>query len=619
VSNEFKDVLRERVEGLLRARLDAVDSAVAEFRTEVDAAFERVRDASSAASKVSLDGQELLPITAEITAQIGQAAAESSRLSGDLALLRDSVVDIDSQQTQADVLNALVSRAASFAPRVVLFVVKGEAAIAWAARGFDDEIGDAAVRGLSVALGADTLLGAVLSAGKTFLGEPGERRDNAVLLDRLGSTSPERIAGIPLRVRGKTVGILYADSYDTSVGSISIEALELLVHSAGIIVELASLRQRIAEPSGRLVAPPGAPAGEIGGAAAAGEDGDAGVEEAAAPDVASDVEPAEDATAEATESAPTPEPLAEPEDAGDAFAIESAPDESVRDEAAPETGAEEDDATALYGAEIAPTGFDAVAHDEAAELAAVENSGVGLPPTAEAPIGSAPIAPESEPSDDFEVVESASAEEPEAYVEIELPPVEPEGWAEPEPVSDEAPFTIGAGEPDYFGSVQAEESAPFSIDEVAAEASEPAAEVLETEPETIASSAPAEALDDDEMPTEQWSGAPLEPATHPRSAPPEAGELSPEEEKMHSDARRFARLLVSEIKLYNEQQVSEGRQQNDLYDRLKDDIDRSRQMYDKRVAAQVADRFDYFYDELVNTLGEGEPGKLGPDCPGPTV
>jgi hypothetical protein len=121
------------------------------------------------------------------------------------------------------------------------------------------------------------------------------------------------------------------------------------------------------------------------------------------------------------------------------------------------------------------------------------------------------------------------------------------------------------------------------------------------------------------MPTEQWSGAPLEPATHPRSAPPEAGELSPEEEKMHSDARRFARLLVSEIKLYNEQQVSEGRQQNDLYDRLKDDIDRSRQMYDKRVAAQVADRFDYFYDELVNTLGEGEPGKLGPDCPGPTV
>ena len=76
---------------------------------------------------------------------------------------------------------------------------------------------------------------------------------------------------------------------------------------------------------------------------------------------------------------------------------------------------------------------------------------------------------------------------------------------------------------------------------------------------------------------------------------------------------------MSEIKLYNEQAVAEGRMNNDLYERLKDDIDRSRQMYDKRVAAVVADRFDYFFDELMNTLAEGEPVKLGPDCPGPMV
>jgi hypothetical protein len=55
-----------------------------------------------------------------------------------------------------------------------------------------------------------------------------------------------------------------------------------------------------------------------------------------------------------------------------------------------------------------------------------------------------------------------------------------------------------------------------------------------------------------------------------------------EEEKAHNDARRFARLLVSEIKLYNEQKVAEGRRGGDLYDRLKEDIDRSRQMYEKR-------------------------------------
>jgi hypothetical protein len=97
-----------------------------------------------------------------------------------------------------------------------------------------------------------------------------------------------------------------------------------------------------------------------------------------------------------------------------------------------------------------------------------------------------------------------------------------------------------------------------------------------------------------------------------------AAEMS-EEEKAHNDARRFARLLVSEIKLYNEQKVAEGRRNHDLYDRLKEDIDRSRQMYEKRVTSNVAAKFDYFYDELVNTLAEGDAARLGSDHPGPSV
>jgi hypothetical protein len=101
--------------------------------------------------------------------------------------------------------------------------------------------------------------------------------------------------------------------------------------------------------------------------------------------------------------------------------------------------------------------------------------------------------------------------------------------------------------------------------------------------------------------------------------PPARSAALDEEEKLHNDARRFARLLVSEIKLYNEQKVAEGRRNNDLYDRLKEDIDRSRQMYEKRVTPTVAARFDYFYDELVNTLAEGDPVKLGSDHPGPSV
>jgi hypothetical protein len=92
-----------------------------------------------------------------------------------------------------------------------------------------------------------------------------------------------------------------------------------------------------------------------------------------------------------------------------------------------------------------------------------------------------------------------------------------------------------------------------------------------------------------------------------------------EERRFHTDARRFARLLVSEIKLYKESQVNEGRSRNDLYDRLRDDIERSREMYDKRVKPEVAQRYDYFHHELVNTLAEGDAAKLGNSYPGTTV
>jgi hypothetical protein len=96
-------------------------------------------------------------------------------------------------------------------------------------------------------------------------------------------------------------------------------------------------------------------------------------------------------------------------------------------------------------------------------------------------------------------------------------------------------------------------------------------------------------------------------------------EVGEEERRLHNDARRFARLLVSEIKLYNEPKVKEGRSRNDIYDRLREDIDRSRQMYDKRVAPPVAARHDYFHQELVNTLAEGDPAKLGEGYPGAIV
>jgi hypothetical protein len=104
----------------------------------------------------------------------------------------------------------------------------------------------------------------------------------------------------------------------------------------------------------------------------------------------------------------------------------------------------------------------------------------------------------------------------------------------------------------------------------------------------------------------------------PRTEPQEVRPI-PEEEKLHAEAKRFARLLVSEIKLYNEKHVIEGRSNRDLYLRLKRDIDRSREMYEKRVSPIVSRKIDYFHDEIIRILGDNDPSTLGSDYPGPRV
>src|SRR6185503_5333396 len=48
----------------------------------------------------------------------------------------------------------------------------------------------------------------------------------------------------------------------------------------------------------------------------------------------------------------------------------------------------------------------------------------------------------------------------------------------------------------------------------------------------------------------------------------------------HLDARRYARFLIADIKLYKPAKVADGRRRADLYDRLKDEIERSRALYE---------------------------------------
>src|SRR5262249_57255257 len=90
-----------------------------------------------------------------------------------------------------------------------------------------------------------------------------------------------------------------------------------------------------------------------------------------------------------------------------------------------------------------------------------------------------------------------------------------------------------------------------------------------------------------------------------RSDPAQAAAAADEAEE-HVSAQRYARLLVSEIKLYHEAAVIEGRRDRALATRLGGEIARARVMYEERVPSHIRQRADHFHVELVRKIADGE-------------
>ncbi len=96
---------------------------------------------------------------------------------------------------------------------------------------------------------------------------------------------------------------------------------------------------------------------------------------------------------------------------------------------------------------------------------------------------------------------------------------------------------------------------------------------------------------------------------------PGIGNLSAEEQELHTKAQRFAKLLVDEIKLYNQSKVAEGKQNRDLYRVLREDIEKSRATYDKRYGGTPVAPARYFDSEVVRILADNDRSLMGSDFP----
>ena len=128
-------------------------------------------------------------------------------------------------------------------------------------------------------------------------------------------------------------------------------------------------------------------------------------------------------------------------------------------------------------------------------------------------------------------------------------------------------------------------------------------------PKHVVGSAPAEPEPVAEV--VEVAAARARTAAAPAAATDPLAGLSAEDAELHRKAQRFARLLVDEIKLYNQAKVAEGRRNKDLYDRLKEDIEKSRGTFQKRYGSTVAASADYFQHELLRSLAEDDISIMG--------
>lgn len=635
-SEELEQSLRAEFESYLKGVFAEMREETAEFQKKIEAEFEsqkaRIDESFKAfserfGSEHAFDEAFTEAVTehlrlardegAQISARAFAEAEEMEKATNpevNFTEIKEAINDISSKDSQSSILKSLIHHASNYTPRGAFFIIKNEHFVGWKVFGKEGTTGEEAIREIHFPISADSILGKAVTSLSTVEGSYGSFSDDSAFLEALEFGSPDRMYAIPLTARGRGVAVLYAD-YGHEGITLNTDALESLVKVAGMTVELLASSKTL-----RTVSETPAVYGHIEStdlnptvdysreefeSAISAAESETEVEtetefksEAEVAEVEEVTESAEEPVE--SESFERPSVFTEPMPFGESAVSSFEPAEEVYD-VQPELADETETAT-----DEESGGFDFQPADETPGFATFEEDKIDEVVTS----GEFDV---ERVSDEFESVsEAETVTETEAETDThEAPPVFTPGFDIPEsPVTDAAM---------RFDSHDEAEPAPF-------EEAKFETDKFET--------APFDQQVDSFSPVDNGQSVDFSPAVEVETAStgftPARSRLSDrnvdlpievaeDERRLHNDARRFARLLVSEIKLYNEKKVQEGREASDIYERLREAIDRSREMYDKRVQPAVAAKFDYFHYEVVNALGEGDEKRLGRNYPGSTV
>ena len=72
------------------------------------------------------------------------------------------------------------------------------------------------------------------------------------------------------------------------------------------------------------------------------------------------------------------------------------------------------------------------------------------------------------------------------------------------------------------------------------------------------------------------------------------------------EAKRIARLIISEIKLYNQEKIAKARNKREVLELLRNDLIRGKQHYNTRIASKLPMGPDYFMESVKDILLTGK-------------
>lgn len=542
------------------ARINTAKELDANFKDTVIEHLRLARDEGATITAKAFAEAEEMERQMAVSGQSAAAAIPTPTEAG-LGFLRNATSEISRQTSQATVLQTLIDHAGRFAPRGAFFIVRNGQFVGWRGFGQESQAEDETVREISLSVDSDSILGEAVRSLSAVESSSETFGDNSSFLEPLGFSKPEKMFALPLVARGRGVAVLYADS-PVEGKNVNVEALETLLCVAGLTVEVLASSAPVQRAEDYAPQPTEYVKEPV-------------AEEAEAPKYQE--EPVESEVLVAKESQISEESkefetVSEYQTAEREFAETSvqtsSEEESFSDEPTDlETKTAEDDFAVddspVEEIDVERSGFPEVIHINEENITQDYKLDQDQ-------LGNLQETPSTEISDfDYSTEEPVQTPKFDASTLVsdeDFPPEKEE--VRPKPKKGKAEKVV---------------SAP----------------VVETVSETVSAKPARTRLSDRNV------DLPIE--------------VSEDERRLHNDARRFARLLVSEIKLYNEQKVKEGREASDLYDRLREAIDRSREMYDKRVQAPVAAKFDYFHYELVSGLADGEEKRLGGGYPGSAI